>query len=434
MSRKILLQKATRIEGNADIHIEVEDGRIKAARFMVQDFRGFEKFTQGMNAKSVPHTVSRICGLCCTAHQVAGFKALESAMGIAVPDTVKRLRAIALLGETIASHALSYFLLALPDQLGSSDGIFDLMKKHPDAAKEAFWLRKAGNQVLELICKRAVHPTSIGLGEFTVPVNQEDLDEVRDIATNIKGKAAAQIEAIGKDIERTAKISFADKRMTTFLTWDESNGTPAFRVFNRNGKPAGEFSEEDFEDNISEMRVDWSFAKLPYLSSMGFPQGIVLVGPMSRLFGSGSVLDDPDLRGTALASQLSNPEKLYLDDFDSCRLLEIYTCAKSILSHLDNIELPVSPARRADLKISGKGIGVVEAPRGILVHSYLLNQGRMEKMRLYVATQFNNAYINLILKAIAEEHVEKDNITTRGQAMLSKCVRLLDPCLTCATH
>ena len=145
MSQKILLKKATRIEGNADIHIEVEGGRVKAARFMVQDFRGFEKFTQGMHVESVPHTVSRICGLCCTAHQVAGFRAVENALGVIVPDSVKRLREIALLGETIASHALSYFFLTLPDKLGAPDGVFDLMKEHPEVAREAFWLRKAGN-------------------------------------------------------------------------------------------------------------------------------------------------------------------------------------------------------------------------------------------------------------------------------------------------
>jgi coenzyme F420-reducing hydrogenase alpha subunit len=77
MSRKILLKKATRIEGNADIHIQVQDGRVEAARFMVQDFRGFEKLTQGKAAASVPHIVSRICGLCSIAHQVAGFRAFE---------------------------------------------------------------------------------------------------------------------------------------------------------------------------------------------------------------------------------------------------------------------------------------------------------------------------------------------------------------------
>lgn len=434
MKRKIILQKATRIEGNADIHLEIEDGTVKAARFMVQDFRGFEKFTQGMQAVSVPHTVSRICGLCCTAHQVAGSKAIEHALGVEVPDTVEKLREIAILGETIASHALSYFFLTLPDQLGSSNGIFDLMKDHPKVAEDAFWLRKAGNRILEIVCKRAVHPTAIGIGSFNAPVDKEDLAEVREITLEIKNRTADQIENLGKKLERTNNIPFADKRTTTFLTFEKNGHSQSFKAFNKYGAATYKFSPEDFEENMSEIRVDWSFAKLPYLTDMGFPKGIVLVGPIARLFGVDSVLTDPDLKGTQLASGLGNFSTLSLDDFDTCRLLEVYTCAKKILSYLDQIEIPIPEAAPVDMEASGKGIGVIEAPRGILVHSYLLNQGKMEKMRLYVATQFNNAYINLVLKDIAERNVDGSTISARGQEMLSRCVRLFDPCLTCATH
>jgi coenzyme F420-reducing hydrogenase alpha subunit len=119
MSTKILLKKATRIEGNADIRIQVQDGRVETARFMVQDFRGFEKLTQGKLVESVPHMVSRICGLCSTAHQVAGLRAIEDALGIQVPASVRKLREIAVWGEWIASHALSYFNCARSPSGGS---------------------------------------------------------------------------------------------------------------------------------------------------------------------------------------------------------------------------------------------------------------------------------------------------------------------------
>ena len=125
MSKTILLKKATRIEGNADIRVEVEDGRVETARFMVQDFRGFEKLVEGKAVASVPHIVSRICGLCSIAHQVAGFRAVEDALGIQTPVSVRKLRQIAVWGEWIASHALSYYFLTLPDELGAGKGIFD---------------------------------------------------------------------------------------------------------------------------------------------------------------------------------------------------------------------------------------------------------------------------------------------------------------------
>jgi coenzyme F420-reducing hydrogenase alpha subunit len=115
-------------------------------------------------------------------------------------------------------------------------------------------------------------------------------------------------------------------------------------------------------------------------------------------------------------------------------LLEIYVGAKKILEHLDNIDLGEMTPPDVDLEQSGAGIGVVEAPRGVLVHSYKVNRGVIEDMNLYVATQFNNAYINMVLKDTAEGYVEGESISDKGQEVLGQCVRLFDPCLTCATH
>ena len=124
MKRQILLKKATRIEGNATIHIEIDRGRVQSARFMVADFRGFEKLCQGKNIAYVPHIVSRICGLCCMAHQVASVRAIEDALEIEVSDAVRKLRQAAVYGEWIASHALSYFFLTQPDVYRHPRGYF----------------------------------------------------------------------------------------------------------------------------------------------------------------------------------------------------------------------------------------------------------------------------------------------------------------------
>ncbi|MFC2031214.1 nickel-dependent hydrogenase large subunit [Chloroflexota bacterium] len=193
MSKTILLKKATRIEGNADIQIQVQDGRVETARFMVQDFRGFEKLTQGKLVESVPHMVSRICGLCSTAHQVAGFSAVEDALGIEVPAAVHKLRQIAVWAEWIASHALSYFFLTLPDALGTARGAFDLMQERPDVASDAFYLRESGNRILEIVGKRPVHAVALGVGRFNILPTAEDLDEIGRIAGGVKETAGRLI-------------------------------------------------------------------------------------------------------------------------------------------------------------------------------------------------------------------------------------------------
>jgi NAD-reducing hydrogenase large subunit len=434
MSEKILLQKATRIEGNADIQIQVSDGRVETARFMVQDFRGFEKLSQGKMVESVPHMVSRICGLCSTAHQVASLRAIEDALGVGVPASVRRLREIAIWGEWIASHALSYFFLTLPDALGAGRGVFDLMRESPEVARDAFFLRKSGNRILEIVGKRPVHAVALGVGRFNIRPTAEDLHEIRRIAGEVKGTAARLIAHLDKGYQREVHIPFPAGHSVNFLGYGGENARERFRAFDRAGELKEEFARESFGDRVAEMRVDWSLAKFPYLSGPGFPDGILLVGPLSRLFLEGGVLDEPELAGFDLTQVLRDPAALHLDYLDECRLLEIFWAAKQILNHVDQVDLTRLENDGVDLEGSGRGIGIIEAPRGVLVHNYLVNRGTIESMRLLVATQFNNAYINLVLRDLAESYVNGNGLSQEGEQIIARCVRVFDPCLTCATH
>ena len=434
MSRRILIQKAARIEGNANMVIEVAEGRIKTARFMVQDFRGFEKFMQGKQIELAPHLISRICGLCSVSHQVAGFQAIEKALHLEVPGSVQRLRDIALLGETISSHSLSYFFLTMPDMLGGAKGIFDLMKLHPETARDAFLLKKLGSRIVEIICRRTVHPISLSVGQILIPPSQGDLDEIRKIATNVKELSLKLIRRFeGLEI-KNRNIAFPENHRINFLTMEEKSGQQFLRVFDRTGKTIEEFLPKQFDDNIAELRVDWSFAKFPYLKNLGFPEGILVVGPLARLFHDDSVLTDPDLKGLKLTEILRDPMARHLDDIDICRLLEIFSISKRILRYLENVDLSMLKGVAPDLQVSARGIGIVEAPRGILVHSYVINRGSVENLRLLVATQFNNAYINLMLKDLGDRHIDGDKLSKAGEDLLARCVRMFDPCLTCATH
>jgi NAD-reducing hydrogenase large subunit len=432
MSKKILLQKATRVEGNADIHIELEQGRVTSARFMVQDFRGFETFACGNPVGRVPSIVSRICGLCSSSHQIAGYKAIENGLGITVPQTVTALRKILLLGEWISSHALSYFFLSSPEAIGENRGIFDLMQRQPELAGEAFFLRRAGQRIVELLGKRAIHPVSMDIGRFLMPPDKTELEEVSRIAEAVRQRSKKLIADMGNHAgAQTFPLELQAE--TNFLSYDDRPGKDLFSVRNRAGELVESFTSEAFEENISEMRVDWSFAKFPYLSRLGFPEGMLLVGPASRSFAEEGILDDPDIAGLPLTEALRARHSSPLDTIDTCRLLEICWAAGQIQKLLAEVDLS-APEVKVDATGSGKGIGVVEAPRGVLVHSYLVNKGILERMRLLVATQFNNAFMNLLLKDLAESFVEGDSLSPMGQELIGRCIRIFDPCLSCATH
>ena len=226
-----------------------------------------------------------------------------------------------------------------------------------------------------------------------------DIEEIRSIAVDVKERTLRLIQNIGNIHCNSKSISFPVDQPLNFVAYNSDDN---FRVYNQNGALQYQFSREEFMDNISELRTDWTLAKFPYLTRLGFPSGIMLVGPLSRSFQEDSPLNDPDLAELNLTGYLGDRSSLTLESYDACRLLEIFGAAKKILRLLEDVDLK-NMSVEADLKASGQGTGVLEAPRGILMHHYLVNQGRIERMRLLVATQFNNAYINLFLRDLAEK-------------------------------
>ncbi len=433
MTKKLILKKATRIEGNADIHIEFEGQRLKSARFQVQEFRGFEKLVSGRKAQWVPQMVSRICGLCSVAHQVAGIRAVENAMGIEVEDSIDDLREVLVLGEWISSHALSYFFLTLPDFIGAKGGLFELQESHPEIFAKGFALRQAAMKVLALFGRRATHPVTLGLGRFLCLPTAETVEQAKKIAGTIKSGLREIITEVSARFRPEKAISVPHDLMVNFVAFDGNHDQREFFVFDRRGRLVIRFSVEEFEENIAEMRVDWSLSKIPYIRQLGFPDGIMLVGPLSRSFLDNGFLSDPEIDQFEISDYLKDRSNLTLESYDACRFLEMYWAVKKIEILLNRITT-TAPSNQPDWTGTGQGIGVLEAPRGLLIHKYLINSGTVEKARLLVATQFNNAFINLFITDLAQRHSRNGYLTDTGSRLIGRCIRLFDPCLSCATH
>lgn len=428
----IYLNKATRIEGNANMEIHVEKGRIRSARFMVHEFRGFEKFVQGRRIGHVPQIISRICGLCSASHQVAGIQAVEDAVGFVPPRSLQNLRDIVVLGEWIASHSLSYFFLTMPDFVGAKGGIFELMDKDPQVVQEAYALRQGGQRITRLLSGRATHPVSLGIGKFFQPIDHDTISQVRDTASEIK-KRVLRLIRTGRFQKPEIKIPFPAEQRLNLLSAGRNGQGNRFRIFDRQGNVTDVFDVDEFSDHISEMRGGESLAKIPYLTRLGFPEGILMVGPLARFLDRDGPMADEEIRGLEIAGIFRDKSALTLESFDICRILEILWAANRILELCADLDLN-EIRNEVDCNVSGKGNGVIEAPRGVLLHTYLVNRGILEKARLLVATQFNNAFINLLIRDIAERHILDDCLSEEGEYLIGRCVRLFDPCLSCATH
>ncbi len=110
----------SRIEGHAQVVVEVRAGEVAAAYFQATEIRGFEYLMQGVPAEQMPVLVPRICGVCSTAHHVAAVKALESAYGVTPPLRARRLRELLMLGQLIRTDAyLGSFSFTIAGPFGS---------------------------------------------------------------------------------------------------------------------------------------------------------------------------------------------------------------------------------------------------------------------------------------------------------------------------
>ncbi len=168
MSKRIVIDPVTRIEGHAKISIYLDDaGNVADAEFHVVEFRGFEKFCEGRPFSEMPGITQRICGICPVSHTLASAKAGDALMSVNIPPAADKLRRLLNLGQFIQSHALSFFHLSAPDFLLGWDAppaernVFGIIKNNTDLARAGIRLRQFGQEIIEVLAREE---NSSGLG------------------------------------------------------------------------------------------------------------------------------------------------------------------------------------------------------------------------------------------------------------------------------
>lgn len=444
--REITISPTTRIEGHAKVTIMLdEEGNVADAYFHATEIRGFEYFLRGMEAERIPFIVSRICGVCSTAHILAAVKAIEGIYGTEITETADKLRELLMMGQIISNHSLVSFFLTLPDFWFSSDedsskrNMFQIIKEQPDLGRKAMALRTFGANILEVVGKRDVHVFSVIPGGTINP-----LREAERAALLKKARETLQIaqEALrlGKELfdKNWPDFKKAGDYRTHYLAMTKT-GTMSFsegnvRAIDPQGNQVAEFAPQGYLDHIQEATHSWTFAKFAYLRTKGENQ-TVQVGPTARMNINSKIPTDlADIEMQEFKRKFGSPTHATLL-FDYARLIELlYACerAKELLSD-ENLT-------RTDTRIkitpkAGNGIGIVEAPRGTLAHEYSLDEvGRLTRLRLVIPTQVNNAPINLNVKDAAQEFIKNGDVKPGLLNRIEMIIRAYDPCIKCATR
>lgn len=451
MSKTISIDPVTRIEGHSKITIYLDDdGSVDVAHFHVTQYRGFEKFLEGRPFHEMPALTARICGICPVSHLMASAKACDDLMAVTIPPNASRLRTVMNLGQMIQSHALSFFHLSSPDLLLGMDAdpnerhILGIAASHPDRARDGIALRKFGQQIIERLSGKRIHPEWVVPGGVSAALTGETRSE-------ILGDLPQCLDMTRKTLDwyRDAFGVF-EEEIETFANYpgmfmgmlDENNHVDLYqgtlRLVDADRKVVREgMTAHDFAASIGEKVLPYSYLKTPYYLPEGDEKGTYRVGPLARLNacdGLGTPMANAELESfRALAPD--GGAVLSSFHYHYARLIEILFGLENVQQLLQDDDC-MDPNVRADAGPNrGVGIGISEAPRGTLMHHYEADgDGLVTKANLIIATGNNNDAMNRGITQAAKKFVHGDSLTEGALNRVEAVIRCFDPCLSCSTH
>jgi NAD-reducing hydrogenase large subunit len=449
MTQRIVIDPVTRIEGHAKITVYLDDdGQVSDAQFHVTEFRGFEKFCEGRPFFEMAGLTARICGICPVSHLMASAKTGDKILAVAIPPAAEKLRRLMNLAQIIQSHALSFFHLSSPDLLLGFDSdpvhrnIFGVIAAEPELARRGIRLRQFGQEIIELLGGKKIHPAWAVPGGVRSSLTAEGRDHIR--ARIPEALETIQL-AIGRfkgllDTYREEAEVFGNFP-TLFLglvaddgSWEHYGGRLRFGD-SRGNIVADKLNEDDYQEFTAEAVQGNSYLKSPFYRPMGFPDGIYRVGPLARL----------NICTRMNAERADAELREYRDRFPPpvnagflyhyARLIEILAAIEHVGRLVDDPDV-MSNRIRAEAGVNRlEAVGVSEAPRGTLFHHYQVDEnGLIRKVNLIIATGQNNLAMNRAMVQIAQHYIKGPQIPQGVLNRLEAGIRSFDPCLSCSTH
>jgi NAD-reducing hydrogenase large subunit len=446
--KRITIEPVTRIEGHAKVTIQLDDaGKVESAELHVTQVRGFEKFTEGRPYYEMPGITARICGICPVSHLLASSKACDAIMAVRIPPAARKLRELVHCAQFVQSHALSFFYLSSPDLILGMDSdpasrnVLGVVAQHPELARDGIELRKFGLQIIELLGQERVHSSWIVPGGVRTPMLAQtrerilaDLPRAKEIATRTLAFAKAADEAFQDDISRfgcfpTMYAGLVDTKGNLQLY----DGGLRFRG-ESNEIIADHIPTDEYADWIAEASLRNSYLKAPFYKPEGL-KAIYRVGPLARLNTAdhyGTPIADAEL-GAFRQKYGAPAHSSFL--YHHARLIEIIYALERIEKLLSDDGILDQHVRASAAVNSPEGIGVIEAPRGILIHHYKVNdEGAIVWANLIVATGHNNRAMGRSVQQVAQEYVDGNRLQEGMLNRVSAVIRAYDPCLSCSTH
>ncbi len=459
--RKITIDPITRLEGHGKIEIFLnDDGDVDKAYLQIPELRGFEKFCEGRPAEEMPRITTMICGVCPTAHHMASTKALDDLFKVEPTSTAKKIRELMYNAFQAEDHILHFVFLGGPDFVvgptapaGERNVLGVIGKVGLEVGGKVIEMRKRLRNVLRIIGGKPVMP-SCGLpGGVSKAITEEERNtiiEAGEYAVEFCKFALGLFDDVVLKNKKYVDLVVGDiyKHRTYYMGLVDKNNKVNFydgqiRVVDPNGKEFAKFKGQNYLDHIREHVEPWTYVRFSYLKNVGWKgfidgekSGIFRVAPLARLNAS-------DGMATPLAQGAY--EKMYKVlggkpvhstlAFHWARLIEALYASERVLELARDPELTSPDIVNLPTETPKEGIGVVEAPRGTLLHHYKTDERAiLTEVNLIVATQNNSASICMSIEKAAKSLIKKGEVSDGILNMIEMAFRAYDPCHACATH
>ncbi len=415
----LISESVDRVFGHLVVELSIEDESVRARFLSKQGPRFFEVILRGREYYEVPFIVSRICGACSIAHFLASIYALENAMNVEVTEDIKLLRDLANQIQIAQNNLVHLLFLALPDYVGASS--FDsLVKSNYEIVRDGMKLNSLCLKVVNMLIGRIVNPLSCNVGGFYKDLNRSRLRRIIDLLKEAEKLTKKLVDYIfqlelPELEEKTHTYAVLESPRDYLVKGDDIVLSDGSRV-----------PVKDYSKVFSEQCVKGSTSRVVLRNG-----GAVYVGPRARLNAYYERLREYREYLSVLSPPMKNP------------FMNIKAKALELLYIIGNVKEKIYELQDRTLKLRvsvkprrGEGVGAIEAPRGLLIHHYVVNEdGKITYANIITPTIFNAKHLEECAEVLAIRAIKSGKIDVEFlRKLLSMLVRAYDPCLPCATH
>ncbi len=460
--KTLTIDPITRLEGHGKIDIFLDDeGQVANAYLVIPELRGFEKFCEGRPVEELPRLTSKICGVCPEAHHLAGTKAVDMVYHVDPPPAAKKLRELFYAAHYVHSHIAHFYALAAPDFVVGPDApaserniLGVVAKVGAETGKEVIRHRAYAQGIQQLIGGRATAPVCGLPGGCSKPITEADRLDIEEKAVSCADFAQFSLgvfeDVVLKDPRYLDLVLSEDTYhvRTYYMGLVDGENRVSFydgdvRIVGPDGSEYARFGAADYLQHIAEHVEPWSYMKFAFLKNVGWrgisvgsESGVARVGPLARLNAA---------EGMATPLAQAEYERLYATlggkpvhhtlAYHWARLVEMLSAAERMVELARDEEITSPDVRVLPTAEPTEGVGIVEAPRGTLIHHYKTDRhGMVTGLNLIVATGLNYGAMCASVTKAAKSLIRDGEVTDGLLNRVEMAFRAYDPCMSCATH